>query len=1032
MNRARPTITLATAGLSLCLLASLMAWPAAADPGPSAETPAIPATEAPPAPPVMVGPEGPPMPVSLSISGGVSLGAYEAGVTWGAVRYLRAWGDDRSMRPDPGDGPVSLVGITGASAGAINTLVTALSWCSKPQGLGRPGGNLLRDLWLGVGFDGLLPPDGEGFLPLDGAMTRAAFVPGMQELQAAIDRTDFRPHCRVPIAFTVTRGVPWELKLAGLVVANQRFAVPLELVIDAEGRAWFRNHVEVLRNEAMLGQYLFLAERTGAEERTARGRTGGTPPDRVVPADMVIQAMLASSAFPLAFSPVPLVTCLPVDRCPDEHPPAPSSGFGWLGCGERESCDDFSALTCDGLSDPGQPQAPCTSRFVDGGFFDNVPLGVAMAQAELQTPDLPQRRPVDYLYFDPDVRRLSEASDQFDDLGDRGFARIGSILGDVATTARSYELSTVLRFARFNRALGWYSRRFGDLLERSVEVTVEAGREPTGDARSQLGAPLAACLDALAADGETCLPLPPACMALAATEPTPQPPTGDAAACLPRASATLITGLRRLGRRLDCNARGEAHAPSFMRDLPGIQHHVNRWFGGLVLCRERAGVTSMLHARLVRDLAEARETTTQMRRSVAPARTLSLPRRFAELAAGQVRNFGAFFDGPLRRHDYAVGLYDAVRGIAGWHCNTRAAIEGKRHDLRSFWACVEAGTAGVRAAIGVDEVPALAAIADGLSALERAAMALELGDPMPAADPWARCPDDDDGPCAVQRALIRCAPGDGRVRVRLSGGEVCLGQPDMDDFVAALRAEGYRPESTYMTRLLEDPRWWTAMAERLLARLAAIEESEADRAGARASSDVARADVHREAEANARGNRVGFLAGGSVLRAAYPDAPGFDPDPSTIPDDAGFHITRLLPYRVGFGLMHGGVTVGWEPHIGARALHLRLGIEPLAWEGREHGMAAQFSPLLALRPWSSVAWGALGLGARLHRPWSSDEAWGLGGVVALDLIADRLRIDVEVGLARFGGEVPANEADVPVLITVSLLDLPGLLWLASQ
>ena len=95
-------------------------------------------------------------------------------------------------------------------------------------------------------------------------------------------------------------------------------------------------------------------------------------------------------------------------------------------------------------------------------------------------------------------------------------------------------------------------------------------------------------------------------------------------------------------------------------------------------------------------------------------------------------------------------------------------------------------------------------------------------------------------------------------------------------------------------------------------------------------------------------------------------------------------------------------------------------------------MASQVTPKLALRPWSSVVFGALSLGPRLHRPWTAAEAWGLGGVLALDLIADRLRFEVEVGLTHFGGAAPADADGLPILLGVSLLDLPGLVWLGVQ
>ena len=56
--------------------------------------------------------------VALTISGGVSLGSYEAGLTWAIVQYLRV-----------SDNASDLAAVTGASAGAANALMAAAMWC---------------------------------------------------------------------------------------------------------------------------------------------------------------------------------------------------------------------------------------------------------------------------------------------------------------------------------------------------------------------------------------------------------------------------------------------------------------------------------------------------------------------------------------------------------------------------------------------------------------------------------------------------------------------------------------------------------------------------------------------------------------------------------------------------------------------------------------------------------------------------------------------------------------------------------------
>ncbi|MBS2020859.1 MAG: hypothetical protein JST92_00490, partial [Deltaproteobacteria bacterium] len=79
-------------------------------------------------------------PIALTLSGGVSLGAYEAGLTWSLVQFLRI--------PETDDRPAgNLVAVTGASAGGLNTVLAAALWCEAPD---EPGDaevehNLLHD-----------------------------------------------------------------------------------------------------------------------------------------------------------------------------------------------------------------------------------------------------------------------------------------------------------------------------------------------------------------------------------------------------------------------------------------------------------------------------------------------------------------------------------------------------------------------------------------------------------------------------------------------------------------------------------------------------------------------------------------------------------------------------------------------------------------------------------------------------------------------------------------------------------------------
>ena len=72
-------------------------------------------------------PAGPPKPVRyvMTISGGISLGAYEAGFNWTLLRHLKKHRAD-SVQPGSDLAPLELMAATGASTGNINAFLTAV------------------------------------------------------------------------------------------------------------------------------------------------------------------------------------------------------------------------------------------------------------------------------------------------------------------------------------------------------------------------------------------------------------------------------------------------------------------------------------------------------------------------------------------------------------------------------------------------------------------------------------------------------------------------------------------------------------------------------------------------------------------------------------------------------------------------------------------------------------------------------------------------------------------------------------------
>ncbi len=90
---------------------------------------------------------------SLVISGGISLGAYEAGYNWALLKYM-TYLKYYSTRTD-----IDMKSIAGASAGAINTLMSTLAWCRSKEALDLNNtidDNLFYHMWTEVDFEDLL------------------------------------------------------------------------------------------------------------------------------------------------------------------------------------------------------------------------------------------------------------------------------------------------------------------------------------------------------------------------------------------------------------------------------------------------------------------------------------------------------------------------------------------------------------------------------------------------------------------------------------------------------------------------------------------------------------------------------------------------------------------------------------------------------------------------------------------------------------------------------------------------------------
>ncbi|HEY4883170.1 MAG TPA: patatin-like phospholipase family protein, partial [Myxococcales bacterium] len=271
--------------------------------------------------------------LAFIISGGVSLGSYEAGLTWAIVRYLRA------------SGGTDLAAVSGASAGGINALMAAAMWCEQ-AGEKRnddPDLNLFHDLWVPVGLEDLLPDDPSAFTPTDGVFTAAPLERAFQRLRAELfgpNALRFQPGCAVSVGLTVTRDQPEERTVAGLRVRRQRFVVPWRFEVDPDGQPRIVSAPLASGHDSGDAQ-LLLGE--------PRGLSGIGPLQ-------VSQAALASGAFPFAFRPRQLCDCSL--RCPDDEVVRDGS------CQGPDPGQSITGLSCEAVPPAGARQL-CRRTYID-------------------------------------------------------------------------------------------------------------------------------------------------------------------------------------------------------------------------------------------------------------------------------------------------------------------------------------------------------------------------------------------------------------------------------------------------------------------------------------------------------------------------------------------------------------------------------------------------------------------------------------------------------------------------------------------
>lgn len=218
-------------------------------------------------------PEGPRR-LAVSVSGGASLGSYEAGALYFVVESLRGVPD--AVQPDV---------FVGTSAGAINAFLSVLQLCGPP--VKDPEESDFYRTWMPIGFEALF--DTERVAPV-GALSRAAFDDVIGRLQTRFE-AGLEANCDLLLGLTATRVQPAIIPRAQGRLRLPRMAARFLLRVKGRGP----------------GQPPLVLNQLGARD-AALPKLPLDGPD-ADPFASIRDVILASSAFPLAFAPRAIAHC---------------------------------------------------------------------------------------------------------------------------------------------------------------------------------------------------------------------------------------------------------------------------------------------------------------------------------------------------------------------------------------------------------------------------------------------------------------------------------------------------------------------------------------------------------------------------------------------------------------------------------------------------------------------------------------------------------------------------------------------------
>lgn len=560
---------------------------------------------------------------SIAIRGGASKGAYEAGLNWSVIKLSREISDSEMLEGGR-TFQLELESITGASAGGINTLLSGLTWCSRPEKEGgihnRIDNNVFRDIWLRADIRTLLPryADSADYLHDDAVLSRKDFLEAAGNVRDLWNKPHYRKFCRIPLGVTVTRIEPDKLTVGSVDVQNQRFYIPFELRVMAD------NSIDFFFDPA---DYPKLADPAMILMPWSIDKVAFSIDDKSIE-----DVLFTTSAYPMAFGRKRLQYCrLITHENNDELEP------------QRQTAVKMDKdLRC------AEGYALAEAEFSDGGLFDNLPIGLARILAERNISAKDNIYPVTYVYLDPNRTRYKIPQTKTDLACDSfnppeacrtmtfNLASEGALLLNAMGTARTYELYRELTGDNWQLNMSEISYKLSRMLSQRASTNDCEKELPYFDRSLN-------CAEALNRAGHLLE------IAYDRTRPVIEEPYS-------------VKRLRDKGIVTDCTDTTVTIDSSVRTECVfDIIRYRNQLADAM---RSIVEQESLEKNKVYSDIEKSRY-------SLHHDRALRVSSRSVPITGTLLESFGSFFDYKFREYDYYVGVYDAVILSAKNFCGLR-------------------------------------------------------------------------------------------------------------------------------------------------------------------------------------------------------------------------------------------------------------------------------------------------------------------------------------------------------------------------